>query len=58
MKNHDNVIKAASIYGAVMFRGFEILTGEEWSSVINRTGLKQMNYVGGAAVRNLIVGHE
>jgi hypothetical protein len=42
----------------VMFAGFEILTGEEWASVLYASGLKEMNYVGGAAVRNLIVGTE
>ena len=41
-----------------MFKGFEILSGEEWASVLYQTGLKQVEYVGGAAVRNLIVGNE
>lgn len=58
MKNHDNIVKAASEYGAVMFKGFEIVTGEEWASVLYASGLKEMNYVGGAAVRKLIVGTE
>ena len=57
-KHHTNVIKAASLYGAVMFKGFEIVTGEEWASVLYQSGLKEMNYVGGAAVRKLIVGTE
>jgi len=39
-----------------MFSGFEIKTGEEWASVLFKSGIKQMDYVGGAAVRNLIVG--
>jgi hypothetical protein len=56
--NHDNVIKAASSYGTVMFKGFEIVSGEEWASVLFQSSLKEMNYVGGAAVRNLIVGTE
>lgn len=58
MKNHENIVKAASLYGAVMFNGFEIITGTEWASVLYASGLKEMNYVGGAAVRNLIVGTE
>jgi len=58
LKNHENIIKAASLYGAVMFKGFEIISGEEWASVIYASGLKEMNYVGGAAVRKLIVGTE
>ena len=57
-KNHENVRKASSLYGAVMFKGFDILSGEEWASVLFNTGIKEMPYVGGAAVRKLIVGHE
>ena len=54
--HHKAVFKAASEYGAVMFSGFEIKSAEEWASVLYKTGIKQMNYVGGAAVRKLIVG--
>jgi hypothetical protein len=56
LRNHENVVKAASEYGTVMFKGFDIANGEEWASVLFTTGLKEVNYVGGAAVRNLIVG--
>lgn len=41
-----------------MFKGFEILTGEEWISILYKSGLKEMPYIGGAAVRRLIVGSE
>jgi hypothetical protein len=41
-----------------MFKGFEIVSGEEWASVLYQSGLKEMPYVGGAAVRKLIVGQE
>jgi hypothetical protein len=41
-----------------MFKGFEIKSGQEWASVMYQSGIKEMNYVGGAAVRNLIVGTE
>lgn len=58
IRNNKNIIKAASIYGTVMLKGFEIINGEEWASVIYSSGLKEMNYVGGAAVRKLIVGTE
>lgn len=58
MANNENILKAASEYGAVMFSGFEIKTGEEWASVLFKSGIKEMNYVGGAAVRNLIVGSD
>lgn len=57
-KHHESVLKAASEYGAIMFSGFEILTGEEWASILYKSSMKEMNYVGGAAVRKLIVGNE
>ena len=57
-KHHANIIKAASEYGTVMFKGFDIVSGEEWASVLYQSSLKEMNYVGGAAVRKLIVGTE
>jgi hypothetical protein len=41
-----------------MFSGFEIKSAEEWASVLYKSGIKEMNYVGGAAVRKLIVGNE
>ena len=58
MKNHEKIRQAASEYGAVMFSGFEIKTGNEWASVLFKSGIKQMEYVGGAAVRNLIIGND
>jgi hypothetical protein len=39
-----------------MFKGFEILSGEEWASVLQRTGLTEANTAGAAAPRRLIVG--
>ena len=33
-KHHEAIMKAASDYGAVMFKGFEIVSGEEWASVL------------------------
>lgn len=41
-----------------MFLGFDILSGEEWASILNQSGLKEVPYIGGAAVRKLIVGSE
>ena len=58
MAKNDLIRKAASEYGAVMFSGFEVKSGEEWASVLYKSGIKEMNYVGGAAVRKLIVGNE
>lgn len=52
------MLKAASEYGAVLFSGFKVTTGEEWASCLYKTSLKEMNYVGGAAVRRLIVGND
>lgn len=54
----EEILKAASIYGAVMFKGFDIITGEEWASILYKSSLKEMPYIGGAAVRRLIVGSE
>ena len=56
--HNKEVLEAASQYGVVMFSGFQIKTGEEWASVLYKTGLHKMEYVGGAAVRKLIVGNE
>ena len=56
LTHHDKIRQAASEYGAVMFSGFQIYTGNEWASILYKSGIKEMNYVGGAAVRKLIVG--
>ena len=58
MANHENILKAASEYGAVMFKGFDIRTGQEWASLLPKLGLQETEYVGGNAVRKLIVGSE
>ena len=58
IKNHEKIRQAASEYGAVMFKGFTVRSGEEWASVMYQSGIKEMEYVGGAAVRKLIVGSE
>ena len=34
LANHDKIRQAASEYGAVMFSGFEVWTGNEWASVL------------------------
>ena len=41
-----------------MFKGFEILNDEEWAAVIYSSGLREMEYIGGATIRRLIVGNE
>jgi hypothetical protein len=58
LRHNEAIIKASSEYGAVMFKGFEIITGEEWAAVLSASGIKEMPYVGGAAVRRLIVGND
>lgn len=58
MKNHKLILKASSEYGAVLFSGFEIKSGEEWASVLYKTGIKETCSLGGSAVRKLIVGNE
>ena len=56
-QKHEAVLKATSEYGAVLFKGFDLANGEEWASVLYESGLKEIEYVGGAAVRKLVVGH-
>ena len=58
MAHNQEILIAAAQYGAVMFSGFEIKTGEEWASILFKTGLKEMEYIGGAAVRKLVVGSD
>eukprot|EP00929_Paragymnodinium_shiwhaense_P014771 TRINITY_DN122732_c0_g1_i1.p1 TRINITY_DN122732_c0_g1~~TRINITY_DN122732_c0_g1_i1.p1 ORF type:complete len:715 (+),score=198.73 TRINITY_DN122732_c0_g1_i1:75-2219(+) len=57
-KHHQQIQRCASLYGSVYFKGFDIANGEEWASVLYSSGLKEVEYVGGAAVRKLIVGSE
>jgi hypothetical protein len=40
MKHHKAVRQAASEYGAVLFSGFEIKSGEEWASILYKSGIK------------------
>jgi hypothetical protein len=40
MTHHEHIVKAASEYGAVMFSGFEVKSGEEWASVMYKSGIK------------------
>eukprot|EP00291_Cryptomonas_curvata_P028098 CAMPEP_0172211824 /NCGR_PEP_ID=MMETSP1050-20130122/36628_1 /TAXON_ID=233186 /ORGANISM="Cryptomonas curvata, Strain CCAP979/52" /LENGTH=673 /DNA_ID=CAMNT_0012892341 /DNA_START=9 /DNA_END=2031 /DNA_ORIENTATION=+ len=56
LQKHTKILLAASEYGAVLFKGFDIANAEEWASVIYQSGLKEMEYIGGAAVRKLVVG--
>jgi hypothetical protein len=58
LARHDAILKAVSEYGAVMFTGFDVASGSEWASVLYKSGLKQCEYIGGAAVRKLVVGSE
>ena len=55
---HRELVHAVSEHGAVMFVGFDIANGEELASVLNATSLIPTPYVGGAAVRKLVVGSE
>jgi hypothetical protein len=58
IQKHTEIVRVASEYGAVMFQGFEIKNGEEFASILFKSGLKEVQYIGGAAVRKLIVGSE
>lgn len=52
------VLEKASEHGAVLFEGFDVRSAEEFAAVLLKCGIKAMEYVGGAAVRRLIVGRE
>jgi hypothetical protein len=41
-----------------MIKGCDVQTPEEWASVMYKSGLKEVEYMGGNAVRRLIVGNE
>ena len=41
-----------------MFKDFDIRSAEEWASILSKSGMKEMPYIGGAAIRRLIVGSE
>ena len=58
IEKNELIRKASSEYGAVMFSGFEIKSGEEWASVLYKTGIRQMDYYYGVAVRKMIVGRD
>jgi len=58
MKNHKTILSEASEFGAVMFKNFDIQSPEEFASILYKSGLKEVNYIGGAAVRKIIVGSE
>lgn len=58
LKNHKLIRQAVNHHGAVLFKGFDIVSGHEFSSVINCTGFKETKYTTGAAIRRLIVGSE
>lgn len=58
LAHHENIKKCSSEYGSILFDGFDIISGEEFSSVLNKIGLKERHYIAGLAVRKLIVGSE
>jgi hypothetical protein len=42
LAHREDINKAASEYGAVMFKGFDLASGEDFASVLHKTGLKQI----------------
>jgi hypothetical protein len=56
MKKNKEILKAASECGTILFKGFEILSGEEWASILKQSGLAEAPSHGVAATRKLIVG--
>lgn len=58
MKNHEVIKKCSSEYGAVLFDDFDLISGEEFASILTKLGLKERHYIAGLSVRKLIVGSE
>lgn len=58
LKHHELIRQAISHHGAILFKGFDVVNGQEFSSIINCTGLKETVYTTGAAIRRIIVGSE
>ncbi len=54
----DEFMALASEHGAVVVKDTGIVAPEEWAAAICALGLKEMEYIGGAAVRKLVVGTE
>ena len=55
-QNAQAIMKEVNQEGAIFFRGFDVKSATQFSSVLTQLGIKSFEYVGGAAVRNLIVG--
>ena len=58
MSHHEVIRSAVSEYGAVLFSGFDLRSGNEFASVMYKSGIHQVDYIGGAAVRTLIIGND
>lgn len=50
------ILKELNEEGALYFRGFDVKSAEEFSSILSKLGVSSFEYIGGAAVRKLIVG--
>jgi len=55
-ESKDWILEKARVHGAVLLRGFELTTAEDFGEVVLGLKLENMPYVGGAAVRRNIVG--
>ena len=55
ISHNAKILSATSQFGAVMFKDFDIKSAEEWASILSKSGMKEMPYIGGAAIRRLIV---
>ena len=54
--NRDEIFDRARDHGAVLLRGFEVATADDFARVVDALELDNMPYVGGAAVRNRVAG--
>lgn len=55
-ENRDGIFDRARDHGAVLLRGFDIATPDDFARVVGALELDNMPYVGGAAVRNKVSG--
>ncbi len=44
-------------FGAILFRGFPAKSASDFNDFVNAFGFEHLPYIGGAAVRNQVVGN-
>ena len=57
-QNSNKIVEQVTQEGAVYFRGCGVRSASEFSGVLSQLGVSSFEYVGGAAVRTLIIGSQ